>query len=206
MVPLFLQQSLRFLVMPLSMSLRSILSDIFIILLTISLIISVNNVFILINFLSILFIISYELLGINCVEVTLLIVIMYYSAFLCLFLMNGFMFMSSFYSLFDVYFYCVFSINSYFNNLFVCFPCFWSIFLLEIAWNRFGNLIFDNDLLIFLSLILILIFLILNRKLPYQSCYSSLNCIEFFLLSQLIFIIFYIGMYYIWMINIYILL
>ena len=31
MVPLFLQQSLRFLVMPLSMSLRSILSDIFII-------------------------------------------------------------------------------------------------------------------------------------------------------------------------------
>ena len=40
-------------------------------------------------------------------------------------------------------------------------------------------------------------FLILNRKLPYQSCYSSLNCIEFFLLSQLIFIIFYIGMYYI---------
>ena len=37
-------------------------------------------------------------------------------------------------------------------------------------------------------------FLILNRKLPYQSCYSSLNCIEFFLFSELIFIMFGIGL------------
>ena len=98
--------------------------DVMIILGTITLTISVNNVIVLINFLSILFIIGYELLGINCVEITLLIVIIYSSAFLCLFLMNGFMFMSSFYIL-----YCVLSINSYFDNLFVCFPCIWSVFL-----------------------------------------------------------------------------
>ncbi len=37
-------------------------------------------------------------------------------------------------------------------------------------------------------------FLILNRKLPYQSCYSSLNLIEFFLFLQLLGIIFSIGL------------
>jgi len=112
---------------------------------TITLTISVNNVIVLINFLSILFIIGYELLGINCVEITLLIVIIYSSAFLCLFLMNGFMFMSSL--RFNYCIYCVLSINSYFDNLlFVCFPCIWSVFL-EIGWNRFGNVVFDNDLL-----------------------------------------------------------
>ena len=91
--------------------------DISIGLLTISLIISVNNVFILINFLSILFIFSYELLGINCVEVTLLIVIMYYSAFLCLFLMNGFMFMSSFF--FNYLYFDLFCFLSFLYPLFI---------------------------------------------------------------------------------------
>ena len=116
---------------------------------TITLTISVNNVIVLINFVSILFVIGYELLGINCVEITLLIVIIYCSAFLCLFLINGFMFMSSFYIIyyFDYSLYCIFGINSYFSNLFVIFPCIWSV-IIEYGWNRFGNVVFDNDLLI----------------------------------------------------------
>ena len=105
--------------------------DLLLILGTITLTISVNNVIVLINFLSILFIIGYELLGINCVEITLLIIIFYSSGFLCLFLMNGFMFMSSLLRFNNFYcIYCVLSINSYFDNLlFVCFPCIWSVFL-----------------------------------------------------------------------------
>ena len=116
---------------------------------TITLTISVNNVIVLINFLSLLFLIAYELLSsvLYGVEITLLIVMIYSSAFLCLFLMNGFMFMSSLLRFNNFYcIYCVLSINSYFDNLlFVCFPSIWSVFL--ISWNRFANVVFDNDLL-----------------------------------------------------------
>lgn len=115
----------------------------FYIIIIFTLTISVNNVIVLINFLFILFIIGYELLSINCIEIILLIVIIYFSDFLCLSLMNGFMFLSSW----SFNYFLVLSINSYFDNfIFVCFPCIWSIFL-QIGWSRFGNIVFDNDLL-----------------------------------------------------------
>ena len=115
----------------------------FYIIIIFTLTISVNNVIVLINFLFILFIIGYELLSINCIEIILLIVIIYFSDFLCLSLMNGFMFLSSW----SLNYFLVLSINSYFDNfIFVCFPCIWSIFL-QIGWSRFGNIVFDNDLL-----------------------------------------------------------
>ena len=109
----------------------------------ITLTISVNNIIVLINFFSLLIIIGYELFGINCVEITLLIIIIYSSGFLCLFLMNGFIFISYF----SMYLFYINPSYCCYDNLFIYFPCIWSVFL-EIGWNRFGNIVFDNNLLI----------------------------------------------------------
>lgn len=137
--------------------------DLIIILCTITLTISVNNIIVLINFLSILFMLSYQLLGVNCVEITLLIIIIYSSAFLCFLLMNGFYYINFYYI--DFIF---IDINSYYDNLFIYFPCIWSVFL-EVGWNRFGNVVFDNDLIILTVLLFFIVSFNLKSLMEYYG-------------------------------------
>ena len=66
------------------------------ILATIALTFSLNNVILLLNFLSILFPLGFELFRYSIIESTLLILIIYSSALVLLFLVNGLLVLSSF--------------------------------------------------------------------------------------------------------------
>lgn len=70
------------------------LLDVMMILATITLTFSLNNVILLINFLSMITIVGIEL-SISNIEITLLILVIYESSLLCLFLVNGVLLMSS---------------------------------------------------------------------------------------------------------------
>ena len=70
------------------------LLDVMMILATITLTFSLNNVILLINFLSMITIVGIEL-SVSNIEITLLILVIYESSLLCLFLVNGILLMSS---------------------------------------------------------------------------------------------------------------
>jgi len=70
------------------------LLDVMMILATITLTFSLNNVILLINFLSMITIVGIEL-SVSNIEITLLILVIYESSLLCLFLVNGILLTSS---------------------------------------------------------------------------------------------------------------
>ena len=76
------------------MILLKLLLDVMMILATITLTFSLNNVILLMNFLSMITIVGIEL-SVSNIEINLLILIIYESSLLCLFLVNGILLMSS---------------------------------------------------------------------------------------------------------------
>lgn len=142
---------------------------------------SLNSVIVLINFFVIVIILSFELLSNNCIEITLLILLIYSSALLCLFLVNGILLISSlnFLSLFSIYFFFPFLISFFilqsstflFNSLFLYYPSSLSIFsCLNLGLNRVGNLVFDNSLFE----VILLIFYVVVSNIKSLSLYSFL--------------------------------
>jgi len=117
----------------------------------------INYIIILINFLSILFIIGYELLAINClpcIEIILLILVIYSSAFLCLFLVNGFLFMSSFsvFCMDDCYYAMFFFTSFLIDSMFLVFcSCFYILRSSLIACSSIKCLFINSLLLVYLG-------------------------------------------------------
>ena len=141
----------------------------------------------------IILLIGYIILLINLFEIILLILIIYFSDFLCYLLMNGYIFLDL---LFNFDYLIIISINSYYYNYyFIYFNCIYSI-LFEIGWSRFGNFIFDFDLLIliiwlfwiisfsFKSLLIWLIILLIIYCLILFSITDIFSLIHFILLSD----------------------
>ena len=100
------------------------------------------------------------------------------------------------------YFDSLFYIDSIFRGLFLFFllanPSFPGSFnslgeILALISINFIDIFFCFSFLISGLFSFLYFYLILNRKLPYQSCYSCSNYIEFFLFSQLICLVFFIG-------------
>jgi len=166
----------------------SLLLDVMMILATITLTFSLNNVILLMNFLSMITIVGIEL-SVSNIEINLLILVIYESSLLCLFLVNGILLMSSltfnftlgvnnlliipsflfikdsiiFSSLFLVF---LFQSIHYFDSnssLFLYFPFLFNASVLTFSFERVGNLLFDNSLflLIFLVSIVNILFLVL---------------------------------------------
>ena len=101
------------------------------ILATITLTFSLNNVILLMNFYSLIIIVGIEL-SVSNIEITLLILVIYESSLLCLFLVNGILLMSAFsfnhriYSYF--YYYCSFS---YYCSFLYCSFCIIWLFIIN---------------------------------------------------------------------------
>ena len=163
----------------------SLLLDVMMILATITLTFSLNNVILLMNFLSMITIVGIEL-SVSNIEINLLILVIYESSLLCLFLVNGILLMSSltfnftlgvnnlliipsflfikdsiiFSSLFLVF---LFQSIHYFDSnssLFLYFPFLFNASVLTFSFERVGNLLFDNSL--FLLIVLIFLVSIVN--------------------------------------------
>lgn len=164
---------------------------------------SSNNVIVIINFLSIVLLLSYELLVFNCIEITLLIVLIYSSALLCLFLVNGILLMSGVaLALFPIlshyatkllvpivssapiqlhyislllHYAIMQSCTHYYSiNMFIAFPCIWSTFL-NYSFSRFGNLVFDNSTLT----LIVLLFLVAGSNIKTLSIKETSYVIGF---------------------------
>lgn len=154
------------------------------ILATITLTFTLNNVILLLNFLSMITIVGIEL-SVSNIEINLLILVIYESSLLCLFLVNGILLMSSltfnfrisvnnlliipsFHSVFPSVF--LFQSIHYFDSnssLFLYFPFLFNASVLTFGFERVGNLLFDNSLfplivLIFLVSIVNILILFFN--------------------------------------------
>lgn len=155
------------------------------ILATITLTFTLNNVILLMNFLSMITIVGIEL-SVSNIEINLLILVIYESSLLCLFLVNGILLMSSltfnfrisvnnlliipsFHSVFPSVF--LFQSIHYFDSnssLFLYFPFLFNASVLTFGFERVGNLLFDNSLfplIVLIFLVSIVNILILFNKL-----------------------------------------
>ena len=164
------------------------------ILATITLTFSLNNVILLMNFLSMITIVGIEL-SVSNIEINLLILVIYESSLLCLFLVNGILLMSSLSFNFRIsvnnlliipsfsHQLLVFLFQSihYFDSnssLFLYFPFLFNASVLSFSFERVGNLLFDNSLfplivVIFLVSIVnlsILLFIDLRLNLSSNEC------------------------------------
>ena len=113
------------------------------------------------NFLSMITIVGIEL-SVSNIEINLLILVIYESSLLCLFLVNGILLMSSlsfnfrisvnnlliiqFDSLFLVFLFQSIHYFSSNSSLFLYFPFLFNASVLTFGFERVGNLLFDNSL------------------------------------------------------------
>ena len=130
--------------------------------------------------------------SLSYIEITLSIILIYFSAFSVIYLINGFLFNYSLLSFYDFSSLLYFSFNLLFNKLFscllyilafitlpsfssiyslflVCFPVIWSLFL-EIGFN-FSNVVFDNDSL----MLTIFLFFLVSFNVKNLTCCFSLS-------------------------------
>ena len=140
-----------------------ILFDIIILISIITLTRFVNINFSSFNFFHVFLTIGVGMFSLSYIEITLSIILIYFSAFSVIYLINGFLFNYSLLSFYDFSSLLYFSFNLLFNkfnqslflafitlpsfsscySLFLCFPVIWSLFL-EIGFN-FSNVVSDND-------------------------------------------------------------